>query len=365
MSAKTSIEWTDRSWNPARGCSLVSDGCKNCYAMKFAHRFSGAGKPYEGLTVLGKHGPRWTGRARFVPEMLHEPLTWARPARVFVNSMSDLFHEDLSDTEIAAVFGVMAAARQHTFQVLTKRPDRMREWFKWASPRAAEICHDHSTDALERAGHGALSEVRLRASFVGTWPLRNVWLGASVEHQAAADERIPHLLATPAAVRFLSCEPLLGALDLAGRVGQSARCPDCGPLDRVDEDGCCLMCGADAMVYGVDWVIVGGESGPGARPMALEWARSIIAQCRAADVPVFVKQMGANPVEIERVDVLNGHGGVAYVRPVGHPEVAEGEKLGRTIRPHSLAPHIRDRKGGDMAEWPEDLRVREFPAPRH
>jgi protein gp37 len=121
MGAASDIEWTDATWNLVRGCALVSPGCEKCYAMRFAHRFSGEGKRYEGLTVVGKHGPRWTGRARPAPEVLSDPLRWKRPRRIFVNSMSDLFHEDVTNEYIAAVFGVMAATPRHTYQILTKR----------------------------------------------------------------------------------------------------------------------------------------------------------------------------------------------------------------------------------------------------
>ncbi|HEX2677999.1 MAG TPA: DUF5131 family protein, partial [Polyangiales bacterium] len=128
---ETAIEWTDTVWNPVRGCARVSPGCESCYAERQAHRFSNPGGPYEGLTVLGKHGPRWSGRARFVPETLDAPLRWRKPRRIFVNSMSDLFHHDITNEQIAAVFGVMAACPQHTFQVLTKRAERLPEWFRW------------------------------------------------------------------------------------------------------------------------------------------------------------------------------------------------------------------------------------------
>lgn len=139
MSTQTSIEWTDVTWNPVRGCSLVSAGCANCYAMKQAHRFSGAGKPYDGLTELGPQGPRWTGKIQLVEEALDAPLHWKKPRRIFVNSMSDLFHEDVTNKFIASVFGVMAACPHHTFQVLTKRPDRLRQWFGWVESKRSGL----------------------------------------------------------------------------------------------------------------------------------------------------------------------------------------------------------------------------------
>ncbi len=268
MSAGTKIEWTDTTWNPVRGCSLVSDGCRNCYAMKQAHRFSGPGKPYEGLTRLGKHGPTWTGNVRFVPEALKQPLRWRKPRRVFVNSMSDLFHEDLTNEEIAAVFGIMARCPQHTFQVLTKRPERLIEWFIYIrSPIVRE-----EIEAVPVI-------LNLPEFKITTWPLPNVWLGVSVEDQKTADERIPLLLQTPAAVRFVSAEPLLGPISFSAWVSDEP-CPACS--DELHP------CGEPK----IDWLIVGGESGPGARPMHPEWARSIRDQCQDAGVAFHFKQWG-------------------------------------------------------------------------
>src|SRR5690606_22560010 len=176
----TTIEWTQGTWNPVSGCTRVSPGCDNCYAMRQAHRFSGNCQPYEGLTTIRRGKVDWTGSVRFVPEMLEVPLQ-RKPTTWFVNSMSDLFHESLTNEQIASAFGGMAATPQHTYQILTKRPKRMREWFGWLDGRR---------------------------------PLHNVWLGVSCEDQARADERIPHLLSTPAAVRFVSAEPLLGPIAL-------------------------------------------------------------------------------------------------------------------------------------------------------
>lgn len=286
-STTTGIEWTDATWNPIRGCSRVSPGCENCYAERVAARFSGDGMPYEGLARIGKNGPRWTGKVRLIQDVLEEPLRWKKPRRVFVNSMSDLFHENLTDTEIGKMFGVMAVARRHTFQVLTKRPNRMQSWF---SPRAPII--------------------------------PNVWLGVSVEDQQRADERIPLLLATPAAVRFVSYEPALGPVDLR------------------------------PYLYGdvtphLDWVIVGGESGPGARPFDVAWARDVVAQCRAAGVACFTKQIGSAPTARSEADLSD-----SVWRAL---DITEGQ----VFFPVSWRP--RDRKGGNMAEWPEDIRVREFP----
>lgn len=255
MSDKSTIEWTDATWNPSRGCSLVSAGCTNCYAMRLAHRFSGPGGAYEGLTKTTSHGPVWTGEIRVVPELLDEPLHWSTPRRIFVNSMSDLFHEAVPDDFIGQVWRRMAWNQQHTFQILTKRPARMLKWL-----------YAHGQDAVF-AGERAEYEQALKAH---GWPLRNVWLGVSVEDQATADERLPLLLQTPAAVRWISAEPLLGPIYLNWDVW-----PDLNPNGS-----------------GLNWVVAGGESGPAARPAHPDWFRSLRDQCGAAGVPFFFKQWG-------------------------------------------------------------------------
>lgn len=256
------IAWTEETWNPIRGCSKVSTGCANCYAETMAARFCGEGMPYAGLVTPGG---QWNGTVRLVRGHLEDPLRWRRPRRVFVNSMSDLFHEHLSFEEIASIFGVMAAAPQHTFQVLTKRPARMREWFEWVSQpgdRPVSRCWD--------AGVGHLGRLDVRN--FEAWPLPNVWLGVTVEDQAAADHRIPDLLQVPAAVRFVSCEPLLGPMEIAFAMPW-----------RIT--GACLN-------RSIDWVICGGESGPWARPMHPDWARGLRDQCSAAGTPFLFKQWG-------------------------------------------------------------------------
>lgn len=263
----TGIEWTDATWNPVRGCSRVSEGCRNCYAERVAARFSGEKLPFNGL--VNAHG-RWNGTVRLVGAALTKPLSWRNPRRIFVNSMSDLFHESLTNEEIARVFGVMAKTRWHTFQVLTKRAERMAQWFEWAAggrhvwPAAQDF---QMPMWVLREGLGADA----------SWPLRNVWIGVSVENQAAADERIPHLLRCPAAVRFLSCEPLLGPVDLRFVAPR-----DDWHIDALDTpDPSCR----------VHWVIAGGESGPDARPMDPTWAASLRDQCADAGVAFFMKQM--------------------------------------------------------------------------
>jgi protein gp37 len=271
----------------------------------------------DSVTVsLGK-GAQWTGEVRLLPWALDVPLRRKKPTTYFVNSLSDVFHESIVDREegrrfIAAMFGVMAASTQHTFQLLTKRPEKAREWFawlannddvdahagswRWTVPGQACRCHLEAVDALKLDSPGKLRRVT-------TWPLPNVWIGTSVEDHPAADERRDPLVELPAAVRFLSCEPLL---------------EDLGDVD----------------LSGIDWVIVGGESGRGARPCDVAWIRSIVEQSREAGVACFVKQLGSHVLSSDDFPSL--------------PSID-----GRVHLDHS--------KGGDIEEWPEDLRVREMP----
>jgi protein gp37 len=272
MGAESKIAWTDATWNPTVGCTKVSPGCDNCYAETFVNRFAGS-----------KGFPERFDKLVLRPHFLDLPLRWKKPRRVFVNSLSDLFHADVPDEFIAQVFAVMAATPQHTYQLLTKRHGRMRSLL-----RSGEFFSEVHNEAAEACGVLAIP-----------WPLPNVWVGASVEDQARADLRIPALLSTPAAVRFLSAEPLLGVLDLRD-----------APVSVAYESG-------------IDWVIVGGESGPGARPMSLDWAQRIVDDCHDVGVPVFVKQLGSV-----------------------------------WARKHKAA----SRKGTDPAEWPATLRVQQWPS---
>lgn len=267
------IAWTEETWNPLRGCSRVSDGCRNCYAESIAARFCGAGQPYEG--TINPETKRWNGTIKLVPEKLAEPLRWTRPRMVFVNSMSDLFHEDVPFEFIDKVFAVMALAKQHTFQVLTKRPERMREYFKSLShKRGSKVCA-WATDEL---GIGLEGILRIDKIPKG---LPNVWLGVSVENQQAADERIHLLLQTPAEVHWVSVEPMIGPVDLF-------------MVSDVDFTFNALSKkeGIAFRGIGLDWVVVGGESGPHARPMHPDWARNLRDQCRAAGLPFLFKQFG-------------------------------------------------------------------------
>lgn len=359
MSDRSKIEWTDATWTVTRGCSRVSRGCGGadgggCYAERMAHRFAGPGMPFEGLTRLTESGPRWTGALRLVPEALDLPLRWRKPRRVFVNSMSDLFHEDVPADFILAAFAVMILAPQHTFQVLTKRAARMAHLLG-AEGTAARLENTAKRIARQRSQPIPPGKC-LR------WPLPNVWLGVSVEDQAAADERIPHLLATPAAVRFLSCEPLLGPVDLTPYFRKLATS---GPGWKLT-GGLALEI-ADRVP---DWVIVGGESGPGARPCDVAWVRSIVEQCRAAGTACFVKQLGSYPIEdvgptapgtipgapaIETQDMARARG-----VPLLDGTAPRARSFTRAGRWFNRLP-IRDRKGGDPAEWPADLQVRQMP----
>ena len=374
--ADTAIEWCDSVWNPVRGCGIVSKGCTNCYAMKQAHRFSNAGGPYEGLTKLTAGGPVWTGKVRTVPEQLAVPLRWKKPRRVFVNSMSDLFHEDVPFEFIASVFAVMSVTTRHTYQVLTKRPQRMLAFFRWAlddAPPDSVFAWDRISDhwpanvpyASMHSNGGRWGYDNCGPAF----PAENIWLGVSVEDQTAADERIPLLLQTPAAVRFISAEPLLGPVVLpSGWLhGRFIDCPD--ETDDPETDPCH---GCDGNPRGggdpcgarrgprLDWIIVGGESGPGARVCDVRWIRPIVTQCRAADVSVFVKQLGR--FVIDRNDAgFEGDAESCWpavdvnTEPYGYVSGGQGDDC-RVL--------LRDRKGGDPDEWPEDLRVREFPRTR-
>ena len=267
-------------WNPVRGCSLVSPGCTNCYAMRQAHRHSGPTGSYEGLTVATSQGPKWSGRARVVPELLDLPLRWKKPRRIFVNSMSDLFHEDVPDEFIDGVFAVMMASWRHTYQILTKRPERMLAYM------LADGLEDRIIGRL--ANDDRMFEARDNCGTL--WPMPHVWLGVSVEDQELADERIPLLLQTPAAVRWISAEPLLGPIDLSDW------------RRRYD------VCQADEWL---DWVVAGAESGPRARPMSVDWIRSLRDHCARAMVPFFYKQAAFEGRKIP-LPMLDGERHQAY-----------------------------------------------------
>ena len=295
MADRSPIEWTEATWNPARGCTRVSEGCRNCYAEGIAARFSGPGLAYEGLATREGGRARWTGKLSFGHD-LEAPLRWRRPRRIFVNSMSDLFHEATPNAEIDRIFAIMALCSQHTFQVLTKRPARMRAYM--AGPAHVMPPADSWSPWPGGFGTTRLEAIRYAASLHGlererveTLPLPNVWLGTSCEDQATADARVPELLATPAAVRFVSAEPLLGPIHF-GYLGW----PSAEARVRTGHNALLGARYADGHLVerlpALDWIIVGGESGPHARPMHPAWARSIRHQCALADVAFFHKQNG-------------------------------------------------------------------------
>lgn len=282
------IEWTDATWNPIVGCSIVSPGCTNCYAMRMAARLEAMGTlpHYVGMTKRVNGNAVWTGKVALAPDkVLMEPLRRKKPTMYFVNSMGDLFHEDVPDEWIDRVFAAMALCPQHTFQVLTKRSARMRDYCSQPDHvgRLADLIVSMRTDNIPV---GPLPHLHGGARW---WPLANVWLGVSAERQQEADARIPDLLATPAAVRFVSAEPLLGPIDLTSlRPRHDVRL---GLLDALRGQQHSMK--GTSFRRGLDWVIVGGESGRDARPMHPDWPRSIRDQCAAAGVPFFFKQWGA------------------------------------------------------------------------
>lgn len=361
----TKIQWADETWNPIRArrrdgtgkvgwvCVRVSPGCVNCYAATQNE----AG--WAGGTRLDYTVPNLAKVEVFLDEKtLEEPLHWRKMRRVFVCSMTDLFGDWVPDGFIARIWMRMLQS-PHDFLVLTKRPDRMRDFVT----RWNDLTGDHEVDPIRggndrrgpnatrmvyRSGRARLFADALEAMgtpppgaayptydwmegprFWPTYPSHNVWLGTSVEDQQRADERIPHLLATPAAVRFLSCEPLLGPVDL--------RRPKVPALDTAE----------------LDWVIVGGESGSRARAMDLAWARSLVEQCRAAGIAFFCKQLGAKPVGEWGPNPPTYHLTDITVSPARESIELNRQKNG--------VWRLADKKGGSMSEWPGDLRVREWP----
>jgi protein gp37 len=296
----TQIEWTDATWNPITGCSVVSAGCKHCYAMKLAGTRLQHHPSRAGLTVETKAGPVWSGQVRFNEQWLDQPMKWKRPRRIFVCAHGDLFHESVPFDWIDRVFAVMALAPHHTFQVLTKRPARMLEYIAYD----ADIGRAGFVEGRARQ----MATIPAHLTLATAWPFRNVWLGVSVEDQATADERIPLLLETPAAVRWISAEPLLGPVDLTDVDGGAWRgLPAEEWLDDMDDDDSPPAMRIDALAgeklhrFGdyvercprIDWAVAGGESGTGARPMHPDWARSLRDQCADASVPFLFKQWGA------------------------------------------------------------------------
>jgi protein gp37 len=318
VSDVSAIEWTDATWNPVTGCTRVSPGCANCYIER-TPPFRMASRRFE---IVGQES---TTGVTLHPDRLEQPLRWWKPRRVFVCSLADLFHDDVDKRFIAEVFARMALAHKHTFQVLTKRPERMRDvlrdpfWWACVEGAAQRVIYETTGEdtSYTLAIHG---------------PLPNVWLGVSIEN-ARYTWRADVLREITAAVRFISAEPLLGSLfDVRARDVERSESPALGPP--------VIHHTKPLDLAGIEWVIIGGESGPGARPFQLEHARAIIRACRAHDVAPFVKQLGSRPV-----DGAN-HGGA-------------GPLAGSWS--YTVPLQLRDRKGGCIDEWPADLRIREFP----
>jgi len=294
----SNIQWTNETWNPLVGCSKISVGCARCYAAEATK--SARLQQFPQYQMVKD----WDGTIAFVEKQLLKPLSWKASKKVFVCSMSDIFHANVKDEWIDKIFAVMAFARQHTFQILTKRPKRMQQY----------LSESATVDRIEEAGYSFTHNM----DCINNWPLPNVWLGTSIENQEVVDQRIPYLLNTPAVVRFLSCEPLLESVDLSSYLSDFL---------WADLDGKYLP--------GVSWVIVGGESGTKSRPCHRNWIESIVTQCQEASVAVFVKQWGQNAI--------------------GYAPYIDGVAVS-----HSRIK-LKNRKGGDMAEWPETIRVRQFP----
>ncbi len=314
MADGTKIEWTDATWNPIIGCSVVSPGCTNCYAMRLAGTRLAHLPSRVGLTHDTKAGPVWNGKVRFNEQWLDQPLRWRKPRMVFVCAHGDLFHESIPDAWIDRVFAVMALAPQHVFQVLTKRPERMREYCTDPNTthRIAKAMDTITASAsyLREEGHQWAVEAPIQ------WPLPNCWKGVSVEDQPRADERIPLLLDTPAAVRWISAEPMLGPIDLTSILspeywGENADGWRFSALSSGDEYHLMNDAGPNLHSDGpyrdcrLDWIVAGAESGPGARPCDLAWIRSLRDQCAAAGVPFFWKQHVENGRKIS-LPMLDG-----------------------------------------------------------
>ncbi|THU34227.1 phage Gp37/Gp68 family protein [Niastella caeni] len=290
------IEWTNRTWNPVVGCSKVSAGCKNCYAIRMAWRLQhipNSKDKYAGTVEKTAGGQlNWTGKVNIIEKEFVKPFTWRKPSMVFVNSESDLFHESVPFQVIRSLFGVMSVCKEHTFQILTKRPQRMLDFFEWLKLMDPEWQDDPANYAYDLCVEYGIETGCGSAFETDAWPLKNVWLGVSVEDQNTANERIPLLMQIPAEVRFLSCEPLLSTINFTLKY-------KIGPSNHWTENYDVLLgnkysydLGSKVIATKIDWVIAGGESGKDARPLHPEWVRSIRNQCKTAGTPFFFKQWG-------------------------------------------------------------------------
>lgn len=304
MSGKTNIEWAEKVWNPTIGCTRVSPGCAHCYAFEVhdkRHKGYMAALARGEKLKLPKQYAKPFKDFQFFGGRLQDPMHWRKPARIFVNSMSDVFHERMTIEFWSAMVTTMTLCPQHQFLILTKRADRMMDFCQQVSPPP------------------------------------NAWMGVTVENQKAADERIPYLLKTPAAVRWLSVEPMLERIEFKWShfvpFGESGRSH-------------------------IQWLVLGGESGPKSRHFYVEWARDVRKFCQKTGTPLFIKQLGSfcldhNDQGFEGEEPHCWPAGTADKLPVPEDDEMQGDPI--PIR-------LKDRKGGDMAEWPEDLRIREYPS---
>ena len=360
MSEKTAIQWTDHTFNIAWGCTKVSAGCANCYADRDASRY--------GFSIWGPG----TERRTFGEKHWNEPRKWNRAAekegrrhRVFCSSMCDIFEDHPTiDAEREKLLDLVLATPWLDWQILTKRANRMWLWFNALYGIDARDEDSPKSGSFERNG------------VTCAWPIANVWLGTSIEDQPTADRRIQFVLDTPAVVRFVSLEPILGPVNLRELDTLKGLNPDRVETKfhpRIRHDALTGLTSAmdEYTTPALDWVIVGGESGPDARPCDVAWIRSIVEQCKAASVPVFVKQMGSTRGACPQCGHADEDHGFARTIGCQHGNGSERspicgcrkmrDEIDHTIGdPYAHHPQ-RDHKGGDPSEWPEDLRVREFP----
>lgn len=354
--SKTSIEWTEHSANPIRFrlkdtgktvhfCVKESSGCAHCYSETISRRW---GSPEFIARNLDKV-------ECFLDEkVLKAILKRRKPTTFFLADMTDWMGSWVPDEFIDKILATVALCPQHTFQLLTKRAGRMAKYFAIGKDRRNAI-YSAAEQVSKKWYPSWLSD---------PWPLQNLWLGVSCENQVTADERIPHLLRTPAAVRFVSAEPLIGPIDL--KLGSERwRCSQCGFVGSPDDEICMGRCGHcwheldEREDCGIGWVIAGGESGSRARPCEVEWIRSLVRQCREAEVPCFTKQLGRWPVIRESTAQEYRDGAdEEHQWPEG---TSFGNPLGRLKDLNGRVVLLNDAKGGDPDEWPAELRIREFP----
>lgn len=359
MSTQTGIAWTQSTWNPLTGCSRVSSGCAHCYAIKDVWRMSHhpnetIAQANHGLVERHANGHLdWTGVVRFHPQRLSMPLHWKKPRRIFVNSLSDLCAEGVDPAWFDAMLTVMLLAPQHRFQVLTKRPERLYRHLTdpTLSARVLACAESYRAAIPHLCGVGISDPPWMPAPWI--------WWGVSVEDQATADARIPWLQQTPAAVRFVSYEPALGPVDFAAWLYLNHRCASRGPRPEAFRCGlwkdhgprphsALIPTGAPWLRRpALDWIICGGESGPEARCTPIAWLRRVVQQCQAAGVACFVKQLGRRPF-------WDGYGHIGADHLHTQPGMLDG------VDGYVLDCY-RDREGRNPEEWPEDLRVQEWP----